>query len=129
MERRTRGKMGARYPSPSKKRAGPKSRPALTNHQPPTTNHLPFELIRQAREPSGHDRGDLAERIAYAVVHRADRVVVEHVEHVELERVYLVAVPEVLLEVHVELIPALAIERSRRREDDRLRLRLSSREE
>ena len=40
-----------------------------------------------------------------------------------------IAVPEVLLEVHVELIPALAEQRSRLGQDDRLRLRLAAREQ
>src|SRR5918994_5334567 len=92
--------------------------------------HLPFELVSEAREPSRHNRLHLPKRCADGIVHRANRVVVEHVEHIELERVHLVAVPEVLLEVDVELIPALAIQRAWRRQDERLRLSaLSAREQ
>src|SRR4026207_573692 len=75
---------------------------------------LPFELVCDPRKTARENRRHLTERRSDRIGHRPDRVAVEDVEDVELERVYLaVAVAEILPDVHVELIPPFAVERSR----------------
>src|SRR5437762_2077241 len=97
--------MARRFP---RFKSGPNSGP-LSPHSP----NLPLHLERQSRETADEDTLYLAERAAYDVVGLEDRIAVQKIEVLELQRKDLPSFTEVLLEVHVELVPPGLEQRAR----------------
>src|SRR5436190_16911730 len=81
---------------------------------------LELHLKRKTRRPAKLNRIHLPETGADHVVLRENRVAVEQVEAVDLERERLLSRPEVLLDVHVELVVSRIVKRSRFVQDEGL---------
>ena len=85
-----------------------------------------LHLKRQSDQPALQDRRHISERVTDSVLAREDCVPVQQIEEVDLPAERLRSVPEVLLQVQVDLVVARVVQRARLVEDERLGVRPSS---